>query len=112
MRVVRFLANGTFDMEFPTASPPSDVAVGPDGNIYVISSDPNDHRVYQYSPDGMLLLSFGSPVGLEQAFRIVIDSTGMIFVTEQYNNWISKFQIDLAVPAVPLTFGRLKVMYR
>jgi sugar lactone lactonase YvrE len=37
MRVVRFLASGTFDMEFTPPSPPSDVAVGPDGNIYVIS---------------------------------------------------------------------------
>jgi DNA-binding beta-propeller fold protein YncE len=111
-RVVRFLPSGAFDMEFAVATPPTDVAVGPEGNIYVISSDPNDHGVYQYSPGGVFLQRFGSPLGLEIPYRIIIDSSGMIFVTEQYNNRITKFQIDLATPAVPLTFGRLKVMYR
>ncbi len=110
MRVVRFLADGSFDMEFTPPSPPSDVAVGPDGNIYVISFDAS--RVYQYSPSGVLLRNFGSPLGLDGPFRIIIDSTGMIYVTEQYPNRITKFQIELTTPATPLTFGRLKAMYR
>jgi streptogramin lyase len=110
MRVVRFLANGTFDMEFATSSPPSDVAVGPDGNIYVVSFDA--HSVYQYSSNGVLLQAFGSPLWLDGPFRILIDDNGMIYVTEQYTNRVTKFQIDLATPAIPLTFGRLKAMYR
>ncbi|MEO6461718.1 MAG: hypothetical protein ABIP29_01440 [Candidatus Eisenbacteria bacterium] len=110
VRVVRFLANGTFDVEFTPPSPPSDVAVGPDGNIYVIGFDAR--QVYQYSPGGVLLQSFGSPLGLEGAYRIVIDSTGSIFVTEQTTNRITKFQIDLVTHAVPMTFGRLKAIYR
>jgi outer membrane protein assembly factor BamB len=109
-RVVRFLANGTFDMEFAPPNPPSDVAVGPDGKIYVISSE--SHLVYRYSLGGVLLDFFDSPLGLDLAFRIIIDDTGMIFVTEQYSNRVTKFQIDLATPAIQLTFGRLKVMYR
>jgi hypothetical protein len=59
-----------------------------------------------------VLQSFGSPLGLEIAYRIVIDSTGMIFVTEQYTNRITKFQINLATPALPSTFGRVKAIYR
>jgi sugar lactone lactonase YvrE len=110
MRIVRFLADGTFDMEFTPPSPPSDVAVGPDGNIYVVSYE--SAQVFQYSPGGMWLQSFGSPLGLQGAFRIVIDSTGSLFVTEQSPNRVTKFQIDLATPARVLTFGRLKAMYR
>ena len=112
VRVVRFLANGTFDMEFAPPSRPSDVAVGPDGNLYVLSDDPNVHAAYQYSPGGVLLQSFSSPLGLEQAYRIIIDSAGMIFISEQNNNQITKFQIDMSTPAVPMTFGRLKATYR
>ena len=110
MKVVRFLANGSFDMEFNVPSPPADVAVGLDGNIYVISSE--TQQVYQYSPGGVWLQSFGSPQGLDLPYRIVIDSFGMIYVTEQNSNRITKFQIDLVTPATPLTFGRLKAMYR
>ena len=108
MRVVRFLANGTFDMEFAPLSPPTDVAVGLDGNIYVVSFEAQ--QAYQYSPSGVLLQSFGH--GLDEAFRIVIDSTGMIYITEQGPNRISKFQIDLSTPSTPLTFGSLKAIYR
>jgi hypothetical protein len=60
----------------------------------------------------VLLQSFGSPLGLDGPFRIIIDSTGMIFITEQSTNRITKFQIELTTPATQLTFGRLKAMYR
>lgn len=110
VRVVRFLADGAFDMEFAPPSLPSDVAVGPDGNIYVVSFE--SPQVYQYSPGGVLLQSFGSPLGLDGAYRVIIDSTGMIFVTEQRTNRITRFQIDLVTPATRLTIGRLKAMYR
>lgn len=110
VKVVRFLANGTFDMEFTPPSPPTDVAVGPDGNLYVICAE--TQQVYQYSPGGVWLQSFGSPLGLDLPYRIVIDSFGMIYVTEQRTNRITKFQMDLVTPATRLTFGRLKAMYR
>ena len=110
VRVIRFLANGTFDMEFTPPSPPTDVAVGPDGNIYVVSFD--GQQAYKYSPGGVFLQSFGSPLGLDGAYRIVIDSSGLIFITEQTTNRITKFLIDMSTPATPLTFGRLKAIYR
>jgi sugar lactone lactonase YvrE len=110
-RVLRFLPNGNFDMEFPTPLEPEDVAVGPDGNIYVVGSYTSSifGPVLEYSPSGGLLGSFGS---LQEAFRIVISSTGAIFVSEQFNNEVSEFQIDLSTPTVQTTLGRLKAMYR
>jgi len=110
VRILRFLANGSFDMEFTPPVAPYDMAVGPDGNIYVISV--NTNQVFQYSPSGALLLSFESPSGLQRAFRIAIDPTGTIFITEQDSNRITKFQIDQPTDARRLTFGRLKVLYR
>jgi streptogramin lyase len=110
MRVLRFMPDGTFDMEFPSPLDPIDVAAGPDGNIYVIGNDGN--AVYQYSPSGVLLTSFGSPPGLFEANRIVIDPTGLIFVTEGLDKRVSKFQINMATATVHMTLGRLKAMYR
>jgi hypothetical protein len=45
VRILRFLADGTFDMEFTPPGPPYDMAIGPDGNIYVVRYDAN--QVYQ-----------------------------------------------------------------
>lgn len=109
-RVLRFLASGAFDMELAPPIPPTDVAVGPDGNIYVISFESN--LVYMYSPDGALLGFFDSPLGLDEPYRIIIDSTGMIYITEQSTNRITKFQIVMTTPVTHLTIGRLKAMYR
>lgn len=109
-RILRFLANGTFDMEFTTLDAPGDVAVAPDGNIYVIHFEAD--QVYQYSPSGVLLLTFGSPEGLFGCHRIAISPTGTIFITEQYNTRITKFQIDQPTAALSSTFGRVKALYR
>jgi DNA-binding beta-propeller fold protein YncE len=113
-RILRFLANGTFDMEFATPVEPEDVAVGPDGNIYVINFyiNGNTGQVRQFSPSGNLLLAFGAPGGIEGAFRILITPTGAIYITVQLSNSVARFQIDMATSAVPSTFGRLKAMYR
>ena len=108
--IIRFLANGSFDVEFPTSVTPTDVAVGPDGNIYVISFD--NPVAHQYSLSGTFQLSFRSPNGLDGAHRLVIGPGGAIYITEQYGNRVSRFLIDQTTAAVPSTFGRLKAMYR
>jgi len=110
VRILRFLANGSFDMEFTPPGAPYDVAVGPDGNIYIVLFDFG--QVYQYSPSGVLLLSFGSPSGLNGAYRIAINPTGTIFITEQRSTRITRFQIDRTTGVMRLTFGRLKALYR
>jgi DNA-binding beta-propeller fold protein YncE len=95
-RILRFLPDGSFDMEFATPGPPSDMAVGPDGNIYVIRFEVG--QVYQYSSGGVLLQSFGSPAGLDGAYRIAIGPGGTMYIGEQYNTRVSIFQIDQATP--------------
>lgn len=110
MRIIRFLANGVFDMEFATPVPPSDMAVGIDENIYVIS--PESGSVYRYSPSGSFQLAFGSPLGLSYVSRICVGPAGAIYITEQGTSRVTKFQIDRATSATRVTFGRLKAMYR
>ena len=112
-RVSRFLANGTFDMVIRTGVHASDVAVGPDGNIYVVGYVV-DYRssVYQYSPSGTFQGRFGSPAGLDLAWRIAIGPSGAMYITEQYTNRVSMFQVAGTTAAIRTTFGRLKAMYR
>jgi streptogramin lyase len=97
-------------MEFTSPVGSSDVAVGPDGKIYVIRYDIN--QVHQYSPSGVQLLTFQSPNGLDIAWKIAISPTGAIFITEQNSHRITKFQIDRTTNATRTTFGRLKALYR
>jgi DNA-binding beta-propeller fold protein YncE len=111
-RILRFLANGNFDMEFAVPVHPFDVAVGPDGNIYVIAADEVTEvgKVYEYSPSGVLLQTFGD--GLSLPFRIAIGPNGAMFISEQLSGKITEFQIDVSTPTEQLTLGRLKAMYR
>jgi DNA-binding beta-propeller fold protein YncE len=110
LRILRFLADGSFDMEFVTPYPPSDMAVGPDGLIYVITSEAGS--VCQYSQDGSNLQCFYSPSGLNLAWRIAISSAGTIYIGEQNSNRVTKFQIDQATAASRVSLGRVKAMYR
>jgi hypothetical protein len=112
-RISRFHANGTFDMAFQAGVHASDVAVGPDGNIYVVGYDVDYvSSVYQFSPSGTLQLKFGSPVRLDLAYRIAIGPTGAMYITEQYSHRVSMFQIQGVTSTTRTTFGRLKAMYR
>jgi hypothetical protein len=109
-RVIRFLADGNFDAEFVTGSGVVDVAAGPDGNFYVVRFDASNG--FSYSSTGTPLWSFSPSGGFSGAYRIAIGPTGAMYVTEQYNTRVSRFQIDQVTSATRTTFGRLKAMYR
>ncbi len=108
-RILRYLANGTFDMEFATSGQPYDVAAGPDGNVYVVFLGGG---AIGYSPAGALLFGLPTPDGASGAFRIVIGPTGAIYFAEQNSNRVTWYQMASSTSAQRTTFGRLKALYR
>jgi len=111
LRVLRFLADGTFDMEFAVPGMPQDVGVDPDGNIWVIRNDTNQLR--EYAGDGTLVQTYSSPAGFNGAFRIAISPTGVMFITDEFITYrVSKFQIEQPTAVANMSLGRVKAMYR
>ena len=77
-------------------SNPSDLAVGPNGDIYVVDRD--NHRVQQFSPDGVFIRewgTFGSGLGqFSSPHGIDADSAGNLYVTDRGNHRIVKYGPD------------------
>jgi len=76
---------------------PTNVAIGLSGEIFVTDGYGNA-RVHKFSPDGKLLLSWGTP-GVEPGqFRIphgiAIDQRGVLFVADRENSRIQMFSPD------------------
>ena len=73
---------------------PSDIAVGPSGDIYV-SDGYGNSRVHRFSPDGTLLHSWGEPgrgpgqFGLPHAVWVLPD--GRVLVADRENNRVQVF---------------------
>ena len=109
-RVQKFDPNGDFLFEFRpiivTVDPSphiGSITLDKDGNIYVLittgGSDFPREEVLKFSPDGDLLLSFGSPFGsgggqLGDSRGIAIDSMGNIYVSSVSGNLVQKFGPD------------------
>ncbi len=84
------LDNNQFDM-------PADVAIGPDGDIYVADGYANS-RVMRFSPDGEFQQSWGckgtGPGEFDLVHNIVIDKTGRILIADRNNRRIQIFDLD------------------
>jgi DNA-binding beta-propeller fold protein YncE len=73
---------------------PTNVAIGLNGEIFVTDGYGNA-RVHKFSPDGLLLLSWGEPGGEPGQFRvphgIACDRNGVIYVADRENSRIQMF---------------------
>ncbi|MBC6935624.1 MAG: TIGR03663 family protein [Chloroflexi bacterium] len=75
-------------------STPRQIAVGPDGKIYV--AEEFNHRVSVFNPDGSLALSFGQQGGItggvfERPNGIAVGPDGSLYVADTWNYRIQKF---------------------
>jgi DNA-binding beta-propeller fold protein YncE len=73
---------------------PTNLAIAPNGNLYV-SDGYGNARVHAFSPEGRLLFSWGEPGGGPGQFRvphgIAIDRDGTVFVADRENSRIQSF---------------------
>lgn len=76
---------------------PTNVALSPAGDIYV-SDGYGNARVHKFSPDGRLLLSWGSPGTGPGEFRvphgIAVAADGRVFVADRENSRVQIFSPD------------------
>jgi uncharacterized protein (TIGR03663 family) len=82
--------NGTGDGQFTT---PRNVAVGPDGSIYV--ADTGNHRIQVFDKEGKFILKWGSQGTGQGQFNepwgIAVAENGSVFVTDTWNHRIQIF---------------------
>ena len=76
---------------------PTNVALSPDGDIYV-SDGYGNARIHKFSADGKLLYSWGEPGAGPGQFHVphgvVVDKQGTVYVADRENNRIQLFAPD------------------
>jgi sugar lactone lactonase YvrE len=90
-------SRGTGDGQF---NQPRDVAVAPDGSVYV--ADSINNRVQRFAPDGTFaskLAGFSSPFGVD------VDGAGNLYVADRNNHRVQKFGPDGTLLATFGSFG-------
>jgi sugar lactone lactonase YvrE len=76
-----------------TFTSPNGVAIDADGNVYV--TEFNGDRVQQFTPDGVLITTWGGtgaePGDLAAPIDVDIDAEGFIYISEAGNSRVQKF---------------------
>ncbi len=87
-RIAIFEDDGDFVADFPTTTPPKDVIVGPEGNLYVLV----EKRVEVYTPGGELIRSFGDE-GVEKldSPTALAFGEGQVFVADEAERSVERF---------------------
>ena len=92
---------------------PSDVAVAPNGDIFVADGhafDAGNNRIVKFAPDGKFLKTWGktgyAPGEFRMPHSIAIDLQGRVFVADRGNNRIQIFDQDGKFLAQWTQFGR------
>lgn len=77
---------------------PSDVVVGPNGDIFVSDGESTNTRIVKFSKDGKLIKFWGTkgsgPGQLNVPHSIVMDSKGRLFVADRSNKRVQIFDQD------------------
>jgi uncharacterized protein (TIGR03663 family) len=75
---------------------PHNVALGPQGEIYV--ADSNNHRVQKFDASGKFLLQWGgqgsAPGQFNEPWGIAVDKPGNVYVADTWNHRIEKFDAN------------------
>ena len=106
-RVFKFAPDGTLLMEIAVGGQPpdcqgafcgtSDVAFGPDGDIFIADGYRNA-RILRYTSDGRKVSEWGSPGTGPGEFNlphsIAVDADGIVYVADRENGRIQRFERD------------------
>jgi len=91
-----------------TLSQPRNVAVGPDGSVYI--ADSGNHRIQKFDTNGIYITSWGhacrmyeSEAGCQEAggagglydpWDVAVDEDGFVYVADTWNHRVQKFTSD------------------
>jgi streptogramin lyase len=74
---------------------PEGVAVGPDGNVYVVEGASNGTRVSVWTPTGSYVRAFGDfgsgPGQMDSPKQVAVDAQGFVYVADSGNSRIDRF---------------------
>ena len=75
---------------------PRNVALGPDGSIYV--ADSGNHRIVKFDANGQFVTMWGSqgngPGQFNEPWGIAVDADGNVYVADTWNHRIQKFDAE------------------